>query len=471
MKPVAQCKIIGYNDVTNLLGRPNMKNSNSKMSLFEKISYGFGNMGLCLATTIVTSFLMYFYTDIVQLTLKQVGTIMLFGGIADAISDPLMGAFIDKTKTRWGKSRPYLLFCAIPMAVISTMLFKVPDASLEVRYIYALVTYILYTLAYTAICIPQNVLITSITDEPKERLHVNMFGTLGTTIAQFIVSALALSAVHKLGNGSEADGFFRTMIIFCSIGALFILICFKATNERITPPENVKVTIKDLLISMKNKAWIICAITSLCSIAAVVVRATTTVYFTQYVLGNVDIASKMLSITSLVGIPVTLVTPIIAPKLGKRNIVLIGALTAILGSVGMHFATHSTTLVLVLTVVIAVGLALPLGVVYVMTAEAIDYGEWKTGLRVQGFLMAFVGFGVKVANSVATMLSSKILEKGGYIGGAEVQTEAAKRAIETSYLVLPIILLAIIFVSNCFYDLDKKYPKIREELMARREQK
>ena len=445
-----------------------MKANNTKMSWFEKISYGFGNMGLCLATTIVTSFLMYFYTDIVKLTLGQVGTIMLLGGVADAISDPLLGIFIDKTKTKWGKCRPYLLFCSIPMAVICALVFKVPEGSAAFRYGYALVTYILYTLAYTAICIPQNVLLTSITDEPKERLHVNMFGTLGTTIGQFAVSAFALGLVATLGKGSEADGYFRTMLIFGAIGTLSILVCFKNTRERIAAPENVKVTVKDILISMKNKPWIICAVSSLCIIAAVVVRATSTVYFTQYVLNDVSVASKLLSITSLVGIPVTLLTPILASKFGKRNLLSFGCAMAILGSVAMFFATHNITMVIILTVVIATGMALPLGVIYVMTAEAVDYGEWKTGIRIQGFLMAFVGFGVKIANSLATMITSKILDNGGYVGGAETQTASAIKAIETNYLIIPIILFTVIFVANCFYDLDKKYPQIREELMARR---
>lgn len=446
-----------------------MKEKMTKMSLFEKISYGFGNMGLCLATTMVTSFLMFFYSDIVKLSLGQVGTIMLLGGIADAISDPLMGIFIDRTNTKWGKSRPYLLFFAIPMAIITTMVFKVPEGSEAFRYGYALVTYILYTLAYTAICIPQNVLITSITDDQKDRLEVNMFGTLGTTIAQFAVGAIAVGAVAALGNGSSADGYFRTSMIFCVIGALCILVCFRFTHERINPPANVKVTAKDIFTGMKNRPWIICAVTSLCMIAAIVVRATSTMYFTTNILNNPGIASTLLSITSIVGIPLALLTPIIAPKFGKRNIVIFGAVLSILGSVAMHFSTHSTVLVIVCTVIIAVGLALPGGVIYVMTAEAVDFGEWKTGVRIGGFLMAIVGFGVKIANSVATMLCSNILAYGGYVGGAEVQTASAKIAIEVNYLLIPIILSAIMLIVMCFYDLDKKFPEIRAELMERRQ--
>lgn len=440
-----------------------------KMSLFEKISYGFGNMGLCLATTMVTSFLMFFYSDIAKLSLKQVGTIMLLGGIVDAISDPLMGIFIDRTNTKWGKSRPFLLLFAIPMAIITTLVFKVPEGSEAFRFGYALITYILYTLAYTAICIPQNVLITSITDDQNERLQVNMFGTLGTTIAQFAVGAIAVAAVAALGSGNQANGYFRTSMIFCAIGAVCILICFKFTNERINPPANVKVTMKDIIVGMNNKPWIICAIASLCMISAIVVRATSTMYFTTNILNNPALASTLLSITSIVGIPLAILTPVIAPKFGKRNIVLLGGVLSILGSIAMHFVVQSTALVIVCTVIVAVGLALPGGVIYVMTAEAVDFGEWKTGIRIGGFLMAIVGFGVKISNSVATMLCSNILAIGGYVGGADIQTETAKIAIEINYLLIPSILSAVIIIVMSVYDLDKKFPQIREELMSRRQ--
>ena len=158
-----------------------------KMSLLEKIGYGCGNMGLCLITSLVTTYMMYFYSDIVKISLVQISTIMMLGGVADAISDPLMGIIIDKTNTKWGKCRPYLLFCTIPLGLVVSFMFRIPDASSSIKYIYCLVMYILYTIASTAICIPQTVMLASVTDDEQDRLETNMFGTLGTNNCPILV--------------------------------------------------------------------------------------------------------------------------------------------------------------------------------------------------------------------------------------------------------------------------------------------
>lgn len=444
-----------------------MDKAPEKMSLLEKMSYGFGNMGLCLVTTIITTFIMYFYTDVVKISLLQVGTIMMLGGIADAVSDLALGILVDKTNSRWGKSRPYLLIFAIPLAVACFFVFRVPQAGDGVRYAYAMVTYLIYTLAYTCICIPQNVLMASITNDPKDRLATNMFGSLGTNIGQLIPNALALSLVAVLGKGSEYDGFGRVAIVFGVVGALLILADFKFTHERCNPPAGEKITMKDTIQAFNNLPWLISTVTTLLTIVIVVIRASSTVYFTQNVLNAPEMASRLLSISNIIAIPITLVIPFFASKFGKRNLVLLGGTMGILGSAGIFLFKSNLTLVMVLSVLISIGIALPNGVVYVMAAESIDYGEWKFKKRVQGSLMAFVGFAVKVSNSIATMAISAILNAGGYVGGAETQTASAVKAIEFNYLGLPMILFAVVIVANLFYTLDKKYPQIKAELDER----
>lgn len=314
-----------------------MKTISKKMSLLEKLSYGAGNMGICLATTAITAFVMYFYTDVIGIGLIQVGTIMLIGGIADAISDAVMGVIVDHTNTRWGKCRPYLLFGAIPMAVFCFFVFRVPDASATVKYIYALVTYVLYILSYTAVLIPQNVLITAITDDQKDRLATNMFGTLGTNFGQLIPNALALTLVAVLGGGDEYSGYGKTILIFVVIGAALIFMDGKNTRERMNMIGAQKIGIVDTLQSMKNVPWIICTVTTLLVIASVVIKSSTTVYFAVNVLNSPGIASTLLSIANVIGIPVTLIIPFIAGKIGKRNLVWTGCIFGFIGSVGVPF--------------------------------------------------------------------------------------------------------------------------------------
>lgn len=448
-----------------------MKQISKKMSLLEKISYGAGNMGICLATTIITAFAMYFYTDVVGISILQVGTIMLVGGIVDAISDAVMGIIVDHTNTRWGKCRPYLIFCAIPMAVACFFVFHVPEADPSVKYIYALITYIIYTLAYTAVLIPQNVLISAITDDPQDRLSVNMFGSLGTNFGQLIPNALALTLVAVLGAGSEYRGYNWTILIFGVFGAALLMMDGFNTRERLNMTASAKqqkITMGDTLKSFCNAPWIICTITTLFTIAQVVVKASTTVYYTTNVLQDAGLSSTLLSIANIIGIPVTLIIPFIAKKIGNRNLVWCGAALGAVGSFGLLFFKSSNLMIIAFSVIASVGTAFINGIIYVMCAESVDYGEWKHGVRVQGFLMAFIGFAVKIANSLVQMITTAILNAGGYVGGADTQTASAVTAIEFCYVGIPLILFVIVFIINGFYKLDKLYPQIRADLEAKR---
>ncbi len=447
-----------------------MNQVNKKMSLLEKISYGCGNMGICLCTTLITTFMMYFYTDVVKISVLQVGTIMLIGGIADAISDAAMGIIVDHTNTRWGKCRPYLIFGAIPMAVACFFVLHVPDASATVKYVYALITYVIYTLAYTAVLIPQNVLISAITDDTQDRLGTNMFGSLGTNIGQLITGAFALTLVSVLGRGSEYRGYNLTMLLLGALGAVLTMVDGFNTRERMNMGHAAqqKISAADTIKSMKNTPWIICMITALFTIAQVVVKSSTTVYYSTNVLQNAGMSSTLLSIANIIGIPITLLIPVIASKIGNRNIVWLGAVFGILGNIGIYFFKFNNVAVIAGAVVASVGTAFVNGIMYVMSAESIDYGEWKQGIRVQGFLMAFVGFAVKIANSIVQMLTTAILNMGGYDGSAAVQTASAVKAIEFCYVWIPVILFAIVFLINGFYKLDKIYPQVREDLDKRR---
>ena len=447
-----------------------MNQMKKKMSLLEKISYGSGNMGICLCTTIITTFIMYFYTDVVKISVLQVGTIMLIGGIADAVSDAVMGIIVDHTNTRWGKCRPYLLFGAIPMAVACFFVLHVTDASATVKYIYALITYVIYTLAYTAVLIPQNVLISAITDDTKDRLATNMFGSLGTNFGQLIPGAFALTLVSVLGHGSEYRGYNLTILIFGAFGAVLTMVDGFNTRERMNMGNAVqqKISAVDTVKSMKNMPWVICTITMLFTIAQVVVKSSTTVYYTTNVLQNAGMSSTLLSIANIIGIPITLIIPVIAAKIGNRNIVWAGAVFGVVGNIGIYLFKFNSIAVIACAVVASVGTAFINGIIYVMSAESIDYGEWKNGIRVQGFLMAFIGFAVKIANSIVQMITTAILNAGGYDGVAAVQTVSAVNAIEFCYVWIPVILFAVVFIINGFYKLDKIYPQIRADLDKKR---
>lgn len=439
-----------------------------RLSLKEKISYGCGDFGLCLTTTMVSTYLMYFYTNVVGIDLLKVGTITLLGGIMDAISDLVLGVLVDHTKSKWGKCRPYLLFMAIPLAVVVFFVFNVPDASQDVKYIYALVTYLIYSWAYTAICIPYQTLMASITDHQGDRLSVSMWKTIGSSTGQFIINSLALTLVGVFGNGLV--GFRTASLVFSGFGAILLLICFANTRERIVPPKEQKVSAQDTIRAFNNGPWFIVCVSSLLTLTAVVLRAQQTMYYAQYVLGNLDVASILLTISTAVAIPVAIVTPQIALRLGKRNVVILGSAIFISSSLVMWIAGQNTTLVCIAAVLAGIGSAMPNSVCYVMVAETVDYGEWKQGKRVQGGLMSFIAFGIKIGASLAGMVSAMVLSAGGYVEQAAEQSPSAVQAVVTNYIWLPVIMYAIIIVLQLFYKLDKQYPQIKAELDQRRKE-
>lgn len=377
-----------------------------RLKVKERISYGLGNLGICLITTVFSVFVTYFYTNVVGISILHVGSIMLIGGIVDAISDVVMGAMIDKTHTRWGKSRPYLLFMALPLIVASFLVFNVPNASEGVKYAYALITYCIYTCAYTAIFIPYSTLMSSITDNQEDRLSINMWQGLGSSVGQFIINSFGLTIVAALGEGIH--GYRNAILVLGIIAAILIITCFVNTKERVVPPKNEKIEIKDTLQAFKNSQWLIVCFTVFLALTAVVLRAQQTMYYAQYVMEDIEIASKLLAISTIVAIPVALVMPKLALKFGKRNLLFVGAALYIAASIGMYVFRLNSIVVYAFAFIAGIGGAVPNNVCYVMTAESIDYGEWKNGKRVQGALMSFIGFSVKVGGSIGGMLASFI---------------------------------------------------------------
>lgn len=438
-----------------------------KIKLREKISYGGGQFGLAILTVFSSMYLMYFYTDVVGISVTSVGLIMMIGGIVDAVSNLIMGIIIDKTNTRWGKARPYLLFMTIPFAISGILLFYSPNLGKTGKFIYALATYSIFTIGYTSVGIPLGSMLASLSDKNEDRLSFNMFSTIGSNIAQFIIASLGLVLIGLLGKNSEVSGFFYVSILFAIVSMISCFICFKNTEERIILKQD-KFTINDMKKAVTtNLPWLMVFGITLLSFTGNVIRTQATLYFAQYYLQNKNISSVLLTIPTILAIPIAIVTPFLAKKFGKRNLVLVGCIVAILGSVGIYISKTNITAILVMSVISAIGFALVSGITVVLSADVIDYGEWKTGVRAQGILYSLIGTGIKVSLSLSSLITTGILSRGGYVANVE-QTKSAMSAISFNYIWLPTILLGATILIASFYKLDKIYNQIIEELHERR---
>lgn len=236
------------------------------ISLKEKVSYSFGDLASNFVWGMTTSYLLFFYTDIFGISAAAVGTLFLITRIWDAINDPIMGIFIDKTKSKYGKARPYLLYLPIPFAILSVITFITPNFSDSGKLVYAYITYLLLGMIYTAINIPYGALMPMMTRDSNEKSQLGSFRMMGLAMGSILVSALTLPLVDFFGGGNQRIGFPITMALFSVVGIILFYITFKNCKERYSEQNDTKKQVKitnSVLNMFKNQPWLMIAISSL----------------------------------------------------------------------------------------------------------------------------------------------------------------------------------------------------------------
>ena len=215
-----------------------------RLTFGEKVGYGVGDLASVLFWQTITAYLLYFYTDVFGITAAAAGTMILVSRLWDGINDTMMGIVADRTNTKWGKFRPYLLWMALPLATVAVLAFTTPDLSATGKLVYAFITFNLMMMFYTAINIPYSSLLGVITPDPIERTSVSSYKYVCAYIAGTIVSAFALPLTRYFGKGNEAKGWQMTMALFGIAAVIFFLITFLSTKERVKPPITQKTSIK-----------------------------------------------------------------------------------------------------------------------------------------------------------------------------------------------------------------------------------
>ncbi|MDD3224570.1 MAG: MFS transporter [Clostridium sp.] len=446
-----------------------MSNANVKLSLKEKISYGVSDSGYNILFTVVTSFLMFYYTDVVGMNVAVVGTLFLIVRVMDGISGPIIGALIDKTNTKWGKCRPWFLWFAAPYALISILTFAVPGISNSGKIVYMYITYILLNILALAVGSPITAMLPSLTTNLEERFKANSFRTMLGQISVIVAGSFTLPLVEVLGKGNSQKGFLFTMIVFGIISFALLMTTFRNTRERVVIPKAEEPKFKDSLKAiLHNFPCLLLTLMNFVIFTGVVVKAQATVYFFKYNIGNVNIASIANAINALSMIVAMAFVPMIAKKMKNRNMVILGFAISIVGQGILYLAAnnHSLVLTLVGISVAAAGLGGGQSVVFVMFADVVDYGQWKTGIRSQGLLTTFGTIGTNCGAGIAAVLMSFILASSGFVANAK-QTVHSLNAISFCYVWLPIITLVICIVLMLFYKIDYIRDKILADLAER----
>ncbi len=437
-----------------------------KKILKQRVGYGMADMGCNLIWQMITLYLMYFYTDVYGLQAAQVGLLFLLTRCVDGVTDIVMGIIIDKTDTRWGQSRPYFLFGAIPFALLAILAFHVPDVGETAKLVYAYITYIGLSCAYTLVNIPLSSILPRLTSNYHERTVLVSFRMVFAAIGATAVSSLTMPLVNTLGGGDEAKGFFLTMTIFAVLAMFMFFYTFKNVEERVKV-EQEKVKVKEAVKSVKgNTPWFISTINLAFVLGPTFLMSGALIYYFTYVIKNPALVGVVAGISTFIPILASLVIPFIVKKICKRDLMQIGGFVQIFGILIIFIAKTNVGLILLGAAIQAFGFGLRQNMAFSIGPDPIDYGEYISGVNAAGLLSSVNGFVVKVTLAICGAITSWLLATGGYVAGAE-QTQTAMTAISMSYIVLPIISIAISIVLMNFYKLDKIYPQIRAELDQR----
>jgi glycoside/pentoside/hexuronide:cation symporter, GPH family len=447
-----------------------MNKITTKLSIREKIGYSLGDTASHFVWDMVGFWLLFFYTDVYGISAAAAGTIMLVARFWDMAIDPVIGVVSDRTNTRWGKFRPYILFGAIPYAVLAILTFTTPHLGEVGKIIYAGATYVLLMTAYAAINLPYSALGAVMTDDTYERAGLNTYRFIAGFTGQFIVTGLALTLAEFFGGGDKAQGFQYTVFLFAGLSLVFFFITFKTTKERVQPPKAQKDSLKeDIRNLFSNKAWVILALVGIISFIMFAMQNAAIAYYFKYYLGkenNVQLFNVIGTVALIVALPLS--KPL-AKRFGNRNVFIGSSLISGVFFILIYVAgVTDLTMIYVFNIIAKMAYAPAVPLLWTMIADSADYGEWTTGRRATGLYFSAAVFAQKAGWGIGAAIAGWILAISNFVANAE-QTETAITGIKLLVSVIPGVLYMSCALFMIFYKIDSKTTDLmKKELDARR---
>jgi GPH family glycoside/pentoside/hexuronide:cation symporter len=489
-----------------------MSESTNKLLLREKIGYGFGDLASCLFWATIMSQLLFFYTDIFGLTGRAAGIMFFVSRILDALFDVVIGMTADRTKSRWGKFRPYLLWGAVPLAVSAVLAFTTPEFGEVGKLIYAYATFILFMFLYSAINIPYTALLGVISGDPVERTSASSFKFMGAYLGGFIVSATVLPLAAHFGHDSVAKGWQMTMGIYGIAAIVFFFITFISTHERIQPIAKEKTSVKnDLKDLSKNKPWMLLFTVTILFILFVCIRMSVTTHYFKYYVG--EQASPLLtqiynfflkyiinplygifgaqatalldethrygfevltSVFNTLGQGISLVGVLLVPwfakVVGRKSAVIILFVTALICTGAFYFLNpENLTMIFIFQLVGSIAGGPISALLWVLYADTADYSEWKTGRRATGLVFSASIMSNKIGWAVGSMIAAFILDQTGFVANV-IQNIDVQNGLKAMMSIIPVAIgVVALIILAFFYKLDEPtMKKVAADLEERR---
>jgi GPH family glycoside/pentoside/hexuronide:cation symporter len=440
------------------------------LSWREKFSYGIADMGFNFYWTNIATFLLFFYTDVFGISAAAAASMLFMIKIVNAFTDPLIGALADRTTTRFGKFRPYLVWMALPLGAAAVLTYTTPDLDHDGKIAWAYGTYLLMMVCYTGINIPYNALSGVMSGDPQERSTINGLRFIFAFAGSTLVTAATPFMVRLLGGGDDKQGWQLTMLAWgIAASALFALTFFN-TRERIAPAatqkSNVAQDIKDL---SRNGPWLVLFFLALIIMITITLRTSTAVYYFKYYVGRPELMASFVPAYMIAAAAGASLTPLMTRHVDKKKLLIIlMSCTTVLSSAFFFIGKDQVWLMFALQIALGFVLGPKSPLAFSMYADTADYNEWRTGRRATAMTFAAATFSQKLGTALAVAVIGSLFTALGYVPNA-AQTTGSQAGIVWLMSLIPAFFAALAVAVMLFYNLDKqKLAQIQSELAARK---
>lgn len=441
------------------------------LSWFNFLGYGIGDMANNFAFSMGTLFLLNYYTDVVGIPVAAAGTMIAVIRIYEAIMDMVAGYVVDRTSTRYGRCRPFLLCGSLPLMLLSVAVFSVPVGwSPTEKLLYAYITCALLGTAYSFVNIPYGSLATAMTQVPHERARLGVSRTLMAVCTFCFLTMVVGPSVARLNGAALQAWLTQLTLSLAVVGVILYFICFNSTRE-IVEREIERPKLSDSAGTLfRNYPLLMLCTSVLCVLIGYSSSGASLVYFARYVLDDAKLFFFVIGLTSLLTAIISLPTvPMLVGWIGKKHAFLIGLAIAALGY-GVLVFSHEYNRVWIFASFGAAsfGVRVSMSIMWALEADTVEYGEWCTGMRIEGLTYSFFSLTRKCGRSIGGSIPAFLLATGGYIPNAAVQNEAARQGILQAVALVPCVFFAAAFALMLLYPLtDIRFSELIKEINKR----
>jgi len=440
-----------------------------KISVTEKIGYGLGDTAANLVWRTMMVFLPIFYTDVFGLSAAAVGTLLLVCRYWDGITDYIMGLIADRTRTRWGRFRPWVLWTALPFGVMTVLTFTTPDLDYSSKLIYAYATYSGLILVYTANNIPYSALTGVISADPAERTSLSSYRFIFAFLGGLITQGFNIYLVAFFGGGNDIKGYRLTMTLFAALSVVLFVITFLTTRERVQPAVSENSSIledsKDLI---RNRPWLMLFGIGILWVTFTTLKQGVTLFYFKYFLNDMSLAPPFMILGLLAAMAGAALTRPLTDRFGKKSAMIYCLAVAVVSSALLFLARPTdVAIIFALSTITELATGPVITLFFAMLADAADYSEWKTSRRATGLVFSAGTLSMKFGTGVAGALTGWLLMLFGYTANV-AQTAQALFGIRLLISVFPAVAALLLIIVVRFYPLDEAHLREIEQDLAER---